>query len=156
MSFPAFSKALILTALCLCRVDARARAIEVRVEMRAERVVVDVQATVAAAPACAWAVLTDYDHMAHYVSTLKSSAVVNKYGNVLEVEQTGIARVGFMNFSCYSRRAVHLTGKGDSLEHAHRHNCAMKACVCRRWAADSAQIEPTHSGALGPHSVPSL
>ena len=113
MSFLALSKALILAALCLCGVDAGAQPIEVRVEMRAERVVVDVQATVAAAPAYAWAVLTEYDHMARYVSTLKSRAVVNKYGNVLEVEQTGIARVGSMNFSCYSLRAVHLTPKNE-------------------------------------------
>ena len=109
MSFPAFSKALVAAALCLCRVDAGAQPIEARVEMRGERVIVDVQATVAAPPAYAWAVLTDYDHMARYVSALKSSSVVNKSGNVLEVEQTGVARVGFMKFSFYSLRAVHLT-----------------------------------------------
>ena len=71
-------------------------------------------ATVAAAPAYAWAVLTDYDHMARYVSALKSSSVVNKYGNVLEVVQTGVVRVGFMNFSCYSLRAVHLTPEKET------------------------------------------
>ena len=109
MSFLTFSKVLILAALCLCWVEAGAQPIEVRVEMRGERVVVDVQATVAAAPAYAWEVLTDYDHMARYVSALKSSSVVKKYGNALEVEQTGIARVVFMTFSFYSLRAVHLT-----------------------------------------------
>ena len=114
MSCLAFSKALIVATLCLCRVDAGAQPIEVSVEMRGERVVVDVQATVAAAPAYAWAVLTDYDHMARYVSALKSSSVVNKYGNVLEVVQTGVVRVGFMNFSCYSLRAVHLTPEKET------------------------------------------
>lgn len=108
-SLPVLFKVLLLAALCLYRLDTRAQPIEVQVDMRGERVVVDVQATVAAVPADAWAVLTDYDHMARYVSALKSSSVVNKYGNVLEVEQTGIARVGFMNFSFYSLRAVHLT-----------------------------------------------
>jgi ribosome-associated toxin RatA of RatAB toxin-antitoxin module len=94
---------------CLCSIGAAAQPIDVRIEMRGEQVVVDVQATVAAKPADAWSVLTDYDHMARFVSALKSSAIVGRNGNSLEVEQRGEAKVGFMSFSFYSLRAVQLT-----------------------------------------------
>jgi ribosome-associated toxin RatA of RatAB toxin-antitoxin module len=94
---------------CLCSVGAAAQPIDVRVGMRGDQVVVDVQAMVAAKPAEAWSVLTDYDHMASFVSALKSSAIVGRNGNSLEVEQTGEAKVGFMSFSFHSLRAVQLT-----------------------------------------------
>lgn len=103
------SKTLVAALLCILDVDVGAQPIDVRVEMRGEQVVVDVQAMVAAKPADAWSVLTDYEHMARFVSALKSSSVVSRNGNALEVEQTGEAKVGFMSFSFYSLRAVQLT-----------------------------------------------
>jgi len=105
----AVSRTLVAALLCLLGMDVRAQPIDVRVELRGEQVIVDVQAMVAAKPADAWSVLTDYEHMARFVSALKSSAVVSRKGNALEVEQTGEAKVGFMSFSFYSLRAVQLT-----------------------------------------------
>lgn len=99
---------LVAALFCLGSVGVHAQPVEVRVEMRGEQVVVDVQATVAVRSADAWAVLTDYDHMARFVSALKSSSIVSKKGNSLEVAQAGEARVGFMHFSFFSLRAVQL------------------------------------------------
>jgi hypothetical protein len=85
-----------------------AQTIEVRVEKRDEQVVVDVQATVAVDARHAWAVLTDYDHMAQFVTNLKDSAVVARQGNSWQVEQTGEAGPSFLHFKFYSLRAVEL------------------------------------------------
>ena len=97
-----------LAALMLWPCVSDAQPIEVRVEKRGEFVVVDVEATVAVEPWQAWAVLTDYDHMAGYLSMLKSSAIVKREGNSLHVEQTGEARRAFLHFSFHTVRAVEL------------------------------------------------
>ena len=99
---------LALAALASWPACCGAQPIEVRVDKRGETVVVDVEASVAAASHQAWAVLTDYDHMASYLSMLKSSAVVRRDGNSLEVEQTGDAQFAFLHFTFRSLRAVEL------------------------------------------------
>ena len=83
----AVSRTLVAALLCCLGLDVRAQPIEVRVEMRGEQVVVDVQAMVAAKPADAWSVLTDYEHMARFVSALKSSAVVSRKGNASKLSR---------------------------------------------------------------------
>jgi len=82
--------------------------IEVHVAKAGATVVIDVTARVQADPEYAWAVLTDYDHMASYVSTLKSSRVVSRNGDHLEVAQTGEAKRAFLHFSFSTVRAVDL------------------------------------------------
>lgn len=94
-----------------------AQPIEVRVEKRGEMVVVDVEASVAAASHQAWAVLTDYDHMASYLSTLKSSAIVRRDGNSLQVEQTGEAHRAFLHFTFRSLRSVELVPPREIRSH---------------------------------------
>jgi hypothetical protein len=94
--------------LALVATSTLAQPIEVRVEKRGPEVIVDVEATVAAGAAHAWAVLTDYDHMAEFVSTLKSSSVISRRGNALEVAQTGEAKRAFLHFTFSSVRAVEL------------------------------------------------
>ena len=42
---------------------------------------------VAASPATAWAVLTDYDHMANFLSNVTPSQVVERQGETLHVPQ---------------------------------------------------------------------
>ena len=81
---------------------------EVRVEKRGDMVVVDVDVTVPTESRFAWAVLTDYDHMAGYVSVLKSSKVVKRDGNLMQVEQMGEAKRAFLKFNFHSLRAVEL------------------------------------------------
>ena len=52
---------------------------------------------VAAPPALAWRILTDYDHLADYVPDLKSARVLARDGDKVIVEQVGAAR--FLFFS---------------------------------------------------------
>jgi len=106
-----------LAALLLWPCVGAAQPIEVRVEKRGEFVIVDVEATVAVEPRQAWAVLTDYDHMAGYLSMLKASAVVKREGNSLHVEQTGEARRAFLHFSFHTVRAVELVPDREIRSH---------------------------------------
>lgn len=61
-------------------------------------------ATVAAAPADVWKVLTDYDHLADFVPDLKSARVLSRDGDKVVVEQLGVAR--FLFFSHAIRLVV--------------------------------------------------
>lgn len=80
----------------------------IQVQKHGETVVIDVDMPVAASPATAWAVLTDYDHMATFLSNLTSSKVVERRGEALHVAQTGSTKVAFMTFSFAAVRAVEL------------------------------------------------
>ncbi|MDQ6621253.1 MAG: SRPBCC family protein [Pseudomonadota bacterium] len=82
--------------------------ITVDVVRRGEVIVVDVQAPVEATQAQAWAVLTDYEHMAAFISNLKVSAVLNRAGNRLQVQQAGEARKGPLRFAFETVRAIEL------------------------------------------------
>jgi Polyketide cyclase / dehydrase and lipid transport len=86
-----------------------AQPIDVSVRTLGPKVVVDVTAHVVATREVVWAVVTDYDHMAEFMTTLKSSTVVSRQGNLLEVAQTGEAKRGFLHFSFSTVRAVELT-----------------------------------------------
>ncbi len=96
---------------------AQPAAIDVRVEKRGEMVVVDVDVVVPTEPRFAWAVLTDYDHMAGYVSVLKSSKVLKRDGNHWQVEQMGEAKRAFLKFNFYSLRAVELVSGREIKSH---------------------------------------
>jgi ribosome-associated toxin RatA of RatAB toxin-antitoxin module len=61
-------------------------------------------ATVAAAPAAVWRILTDYNHMADYVPDLDSARVLSRDGDKVVVEQVGAAR--FLFFSHAIRLVV--------------------------------------------------
>jgi ribosome-associated toxin RatA of RatAB toxin-antitoxin module len=87
---------------------AQAQPIEVAVRMQAGTVVVDVTAKVAVRHEVAWAVLTDYEHMAEFLTALKASTVLARSGNSLEVAQTGQAKFGFLHFEFSTVRAVEL------------------------------------------------
>jgi ribosome-associated toxin RatA of RatAB toxin-antitoxin module len=81
----------------------------VRVQKRGEAVVIDVDMPVPATPSIAWAVLTDYEHMATFLSNLTSSRVVKRQGETLQVAQSGRTKIAFMTFSFAVVRAVELT-----------------------------------------------
>jgi carbon monoxide dehydrogenase subunit G len=63
--------------------------IQVRVDRRDDLLIVDASLSVHASPAEAWAVLTDFDHMARFISNLQVSRVLSASGNTLQVEQKG-------------------------------------------------------------------
>jgi polyketide cyclase/dehydrase/lipid transport protein len=100
--------ALSLPFLILFSSGASAQEITVRVERHGESVVVDVEAHVAGGVRDAWAVFTDYDNMASFISNLTASKVLERKGNLLEVVQSGRSKVGFLTFGFEAVRAVEL------------------------------------------------
>lgn len=82
--------------------------IAVHIQKHGPTIVVDVEMQVSATPADAWAVFTDYEHMADFVSNLKVSEVTSRQGNRLEVRQAGEARKGPLTFTFETVRAVEL------------------------------------------------
>ena len=107
----------LLTLFVVATSAAQAQVIDVQVTRRGEGVVVDVRAAVKARPAYAWAVLTDYDHMAEFVTVLTSSAVTGRTGNLLQVAQTGQVTKAFLHFSFSTLRAVELTPMREIRSH---------------------------------------
>ena len=81
----------------------------VQVQMRGETVVIDVDMPVPAVPAIAWAVMTDYEHMASFLSNLTSSKVVERRGETLHIAQSGRTKIAFMTFSFSAVREVELS-----------------------------------------------
>lgn len=56
----------------------------------------------------AWAVLTDYEHMAGIVANLSSSRVLERHGNRLIVRQEGAVKYGPFSFSFDTEREIRL------------------------------------------------
>jgi ribosome-associated toxin RatA of RatAB toxin-antitoxin module len=52
--------------------------------------------SVKAAPAAVWKVLTDYEAMPEFVPDLKTNKVVSRSGNLVVIEQSGVARFLFL------------------------------------------------------------
>ena len=78
--------------------DERNSEVEVSVRVDGDDVHVTVAFTVDATPQEAWAVLTDFDGMAKFVSNLETSAVASRQGNVIRVHTKGKARFGPLQF----------------------------------------------------------
>ncbi|KQU78605.1 hypothetical protein ASE08_03170 [Rhizobacter sp. Root16D2] len=96
---------------------AQAQPVDVQVLLQGDKVVLDVSASVAAEREQVWAVLTDYEHMAGFVSNLKSSAVIGHDNNALQVEQSGEARHGLLHFAFHSVRSVELVAPQEIRSH---------------------------------------
>ena len=82
--------------------------IAVEVHRDGETIVVDVNLVVRASPQEAWDVLTDYDHMAHFVSSLTRSQVLSRSNERLMVAQTSSFRLGFVALEFESVREIEL------------------------------------------------
>lgn len=82
--------------------------IVVHVEQHGSRIVVDVRMSVAAPGRGTWAVMTDYDHMADFISNLEASRVLDRSGNVLTVMQKGKAARGLLTFAFQNVREITL------------------------------------------------
>jgi ribosome-associated toxin RatA of RatAB toxin-antitoxin module len=96
-------------ALLVCLASGvAAQEIAVRVERHGESVVVDVEAHMPGELHDAWAVFTDYENMATFISNLTASKVLARTDHTLEVMQAGRTRVGFLSFGFEAVRAVEL------------------------------------------------
>jgi uncharacterized membrane protein len=82
--------------------------IAVRVEKDGQRIAVDVDCPVDAPWAVVWEVLTDYDHMAQFISNLQYSGVEEASDSVLRVRQKGEASRGPLTLRFDNVREVEL------------------------------------------------
>lgn len=83
-------------------------ALSSQVRIDGETVWLEVSFTVPASRAQVWEVLTDFDHMAGFVSNLAVSKVLSREGTVLRVMQSGTAHRGTLDFPFEVLREVHL------------------------------------------------
>jgi hypothetical protein len=86
----------------------RDKDIEVKVQIAGENVIVDVTLAVPATRQEVWVVLTDFEHMADFVSNLKESKVVSISGGTLKIFQRGAATYGLITFPFESTREIRL------------------------------------------------
>jgi len=82
-----------LLALLAASSSAVAQDVSIRTARDGDFVTVSATAVMKVDPHVAWAVLSDYDHLAKFIPDMKSSRVVSRDGNRLRVEQKG--DVGF-------------------------------------------------------------
>lgn len=82
--------------------------IDVAVQVDGREVHTDVSFTVQAPPREAWAVLTDFDHMAQFISNVRSSHVLSRNGNTVRIAQEGKAGAGPISFAFHSIREIQL------------------------------------------------
>ena len=105
----ALASALVLATLSVATYGATADddiAVDVRLDGPAVRVSVDCPVT--APPALVWDVLTDYDHMARFVTNLEESRVLSRDSNRLRIFQKGSARRGLLTFTFENVRELDL------------------------------------------------
>jgi Polyketide cyclase / dehydrase and lipid transport len=91
--------------------SAAANADDIAVEVRKNgaEVMVRVDCPVQAPRAIVWEVLTDYDHMARFVTNLEVSELRARDGDTLQVFQKGSAARGPFSFSFENLREIRLT-----------------------------------------------
>ena len=82
--------------------------IEVHVKKNGPEVAVDVDCPVNASAAVTWEVLTDYDHMAEFLSDVQHSSVQSRDGHTLQVYQKGKAERGLLSITFENLREVEL------------------------------------------------
>ena len=82
--------------------------IEIKVQIVGENVIVDLSLVVPATRQQVWAVLTDFEHMAGFISSLKESKVVGILGDTLKIFQRGSAKYGPISFPFESTREMRL------------------------------------------------
>ena len=104
----------ILVALWVAILPVPARAVDanedivVHVAKDGQHIVVDVDCPVDAPASIIWEVLTDYDHMAQFVSNLEYSRIEDSAGELLRVRQTGKASRGPLTLRFDSVREIEL------------------------------------------------
>jgi hypothetical protein len=80
----------------------------VEVQKNGDEITVRVDCPVKAPLPVVWDVLTDYDHMAHFITNLQESAVRARDGDTLRVFQKGRASRGLLSFSFENLREIRL------------------------------------------------
>ena len=91
--------------------------IEIRVQNDGERIIIYATFVVPVVPQQAWAVLTDFDNIPNFISSVQFSKVTSRAGNSLHVSQRGITTFGFLTFSFDSIGEVNLFPFNKIQEH---------------------------------------
>jgi hypothetical protein len=82
--------------------------IVVRAEKDGENIIIDVEMGVHAPRSVVWDVLTDYDHMTQFVSSVNSSRIIDRSGNTLRVAQKSSTQLGLLKFAFDNVRQIEL------------------------------------------------
>ena len=110
----------LIAALCLSAARAEPTSeqdIEVSVEVVGDLVRIDTSFHVEATPQEAWAVITDYDGAAGFISDLDTSRVLWREGDTMRVYQKGTARFGPFSFPVESVREIRLSPFENTQSH---------------------------------------
>jgi hypothetical protein len=100
--------ALLAAHAAVAHAAAEDQGIDVKVMRDGSTMRVDSELRVHASPQDAWEVLTDYDNMARFVSTLKASSIERRSGNELQVTQRGVVHFGLFDFPFTTVRRIEL------------------------------------------------
>lgn len=90
---------------------------DVHVVRAGDAFTVDVEMHPPVPPRQAWAVLTDFEHMARFVPNLSASEVLERDGNHLKIKQTGAAHYAVFSLNFDSIREVQLDPFRQILAH---------------------------------------
>lgn len=90
---------------------------DVRVERADGGFSIDLVMHAPAPPAIAWAVLTDFDHMAEFIPNLTHSQVLQRVENLLKISQKGKAHWGPLTMNFESLREVTLLPQREIRTH---------------------------------------
>ena len=89
--------------------DRQDNEIEIKVHNNGERVLIYVSFLVPVMPQQAWAVLTDFNNLSDFTTSIQSSKVSNKMGNTMHVSQRGVTQFGLLSYSIDTVGEVNLT-----------------------------------------------
>ena len=89
--------------------DRQDHEIEIKVHNNGERVLIYVSFLVPVMPQQAWAVLTDFNNLSDFTTSIQSSKVSNKMGNTMHVSQRGVTQFGLLTYSIDTVGEVNLT-----------------------------------------------
>lgn len=103
----------LLVGTLLLQAPARAgqndEGLDIAINIEGDEVRIDINAVVEARPREVWAVLTDFEHMADFISNLKSSQIIARNSPYnLTVEQHGRAGAGPLSFTLDSVREIQM------------------------------------------------
>lgn len=76
--------------------DRQDQEIEIKVHNNGERVLIYVSFLVPVMPQQAWAVLTDFNNLSDFTTSIQSSRVSNKMGNTMHVSQRGSLSLDYL------------------------------------------------------------
>lgn len=88
-------------------------AVNVQARKNDDAYIVDVTFTVPASATIAWDVLTDFEGMEGFISSVTASRIVNRQGNAFDVDQEGRGKLGPIPFTYTNVRRVQLVPRTE-------------------------------------------